>query len=328
MKRILISVVFMCIILLSACGDSSIGVIGGADGPTAVFVAKPDRTEDDWGLALSAVGITDTGMTVRFEQSGGELIGELSTGSWYRLETYVEGTWRKLDTLVDDSVWTAIGYPINKNDITQHNINWEKLYGKLTPGHYRLCKEILNVRSPGDFDEKIYHVEFTLPTDADKANNAMVLSDVFVFDKEEIEKIEVIFPGEGDPYGCYVDKDEFFDIADTVKLEPERRIDEIDSNDGVVIIAVNDADERVSVWLDKRGRIGCSQFESSSAVTTQYDISRDDYIKLYSFLPEEATAHIPLENPAKKYIWIVAAVAVVIFGLGFVVGLRLNRQEH
>lgn len=328
MKRILISAVIICCTLLTACGSSSIGVIGGADGPTAIFVSNGKDAVDKWGITLCAEGVTDNGMTLKIEHTGEGFGGEFSTGSWYSLEINADGEWSSVEPLVDNSVWTSIAYMIKQNDTTEFPVNWENLYGKLKPGHYRLSKEIMYVRSPGDYDKDLYKVDFVIPSDSDKVLNAEFLSEVFLFHRNEIEKIEVIYPGEGDPCGCYVDKDEFFDIAETVKLEPKRRIEKINSNTGVMIIAINGDDERVAVWLDKRGRIGCSQFESASAVTTQYDISTDDYIRLYSFLPEEATAHIPLDNPMKKYIWIIVAVAVVILGLGFVVGLRLNRQEH
>ncbi len=323
MKKIVAIQVFILCLLLVGCNSASIGVIGGADGPTAIFVGENDHK---WGLALRAEDVTDKGLTIIFEQYGEDLIGELSTGSWYILETMVDGEWQGLEPKVDNTVWNSMGYRINKYGTTEHKVNWETLYGKLEPGHYRISKEVIYVRSAGDYDKDLYKLQFYIPTNAQKINTSEVLTDIFVFDKDEIEKIEVVYPGDGDPYGCYIDKDDFFEIADTVKLEPNRRIDKLDSNNGILIVAVNNADERVSVWMDSRGAVGCSQFEASSAVTTQYDISRSDYIKLYSFLPEEATAHIPLENPYVKYIWIVGAVVVLVFILGFAVGIGLKKQ--
>ena len=40
MKRILTISLLMCCLLLTACDNASIGVIGGADGPTSIFVAE------------------------------------------------------------------------------------------------------------------------------------------------------------------------------------------------------------------------------------------------------------------------------------------------
>ena len=49
MKRILVLLLALCMLLsLTACGDSaSIGIIGGADGPTAIFVTGPDGAENE-----------------------------------------------------------------------------------------------------------------------------------------------------------------------------------------------------------------------------------------------------------------------------------------
>ncbi len=158
-------------------------------------------------------------------------------------------------------------------------------------------------------------------------SDAKVLSELFGFDKEEVEKIEVIYPGEGDPYGCYVDKNEFFAIAETITLIPERRIDPMENNQGVWIVAVDKDDNRVGVLLDHRARVGCPQFETSSAVTTQYDISKRDYLKLYAFLPEEATAHIPLENPMKNKMFLFVGGAVLVFVLAFGVGFFIKKNK-
>lgn len=158
-----------------------------------------------------------------------------------------------------------------------------------------------------------------------KVKNAKVLSDLFVFDREDTDKVEVVYPGDGDPYGCYVDKEEFFDIADKISLIPINRIDEIEN--GVVIIAVDKNDNRHSIWLDEKARIGCSEFETSSAVTTQYDISKKDYMMLYAFLPEEATRHMPLENPMKKYAVIIIGVAVLVFIAAFIKGFAVKKKR-
>ena len=148
-------------------------------------------------------------------------------------------------------------------------------------------------------------------------NDAKVLAELFEFDKTDVEKIEVIYPGDGDPYGCYVDKDEFFAIAETITLIPKRRIDPVENNQAVWIVAVDKDENRMEVLLDHRARVGCPQREAASAITTQYDISKNDYLRLYAFLPEEATAHIPLENPMKNKMLLFVGGAVLVFAVGF-----------
>ncbi len=161
-----------------------------------------------------------------------------------------------------------------------------------------------------------------------KIQKAQVLSDMFLFDEEEVDKIEIVYPGEGDPRGCLVDTSQFFEIAKTITLNLNRRIDPIDGANGIWIVAIDKEGERMAIWLDKKGRVGSSLYETSSAVTTQYDIKKADYIKLYAFLPEEATAHMPLKNPMKGYVTIFIGMAVIIFAVAFYVGYIAKKRRR
>lgn len=150
-----------------------------------------------------------------------------------------------------------------------------------------------------------------VPEDFIKIKNAKVLSDLLVFDRSNVAQIEVVYPGNGDSYGCFVDTEKFFDIAEQISLTKENKIDEL--KNGVWIIAVDKENNRYSFWLDQKMRIGCPKYETSSAVTTQYVISRADYMKLYSFLPEEATEHMPLQKSAIPYLFATIGAVILIF---------------
>ncbi len=158
-----------------------------------------------------------------------------------------------------------------------------------------------------------------------KIKNAKVLSDLLVFDRHDVAQIEVVYPGDGDPYGCFVDPEKFFDIAENISLTKENRIDEL--KNGVWIVAVDKQNNRYSFWFDQKARIGCPQYETSSAVTTQYTISRGDYVKLYAFLPEEATAHMPLQNPMKPYLFATIGAVVLVFSSAFSVGFIIKKKR-
>lgn len=45
LKRIFVISLLLVLVLLSACNSSSIGVIGGADGPTSIIIGKNDNKE-------------------------------------------------------------------------------------------------------------------------------------------------------------------------------------------------------------------------------------------------------------------------------------------
>ena len=59
MKRGLIISFLLCSLLLSACNNTSVGVIGGADGPTSIIVSN---SGDKWGITLCAENVTKTFM--------------------------------------------------------------------------------------------------------------------------------------------------------------------------------------------------------------------------------------------------------------------------
>ena len=159
MKRGLIISFLLCSLLLSACNNTSVGVIGGADDPTSIIVSNEG---DNWGITLRAENVTKTGMTLKIEQFGGNPDGELETGEWFKLEKTVDDNWTPLETNpLIDYAWNDVAYEIKRNDITELPVEWKWLYGELESGFYRLTKEIV-FRSAGSFDKDLYEVYFTV----------------------------------------------------------------------------------------------------------------------------------------------------------------------
>ncbi len=120
-------------------------------------------TTDKWGITLHADNVTPKGITLKIEQFGGNPTGTLEYGAAYSLETTVNDEWKPVETVTGEPlVWNAIGYSVKMNDISEININWEYGYGELKPGYYRLKKEFMDFRAPGDFDKETYEVYFTI----------------------------------------------------------------------------------------------------------------------------------------------------------------------
>lgn len=165
MKKVIVVCMFFAFIL-TACNATSIGVIGGADAPTAILVSNENdmvTSGDEWGLTLYADDVTNSGMTVKFMQFGGNPSGELKTGEWFELEKIAFDNWQAVDTNpLIDYVWNSVAYMIKSNDITELKVEWKWLYGELPAGSYRLSKKVMDYRAPGDFDEKVYKVYFTI----------------------------------------------------------------------------------------------------------------------------------------------------------------------
>jgi hypothetical protein len=123
--------------------------------------------EETWGITLAAEDITPTSATIKCTQSGGEPTGELQTGSWYILETWTqENGWREMPYVIDGEIgWTAEAWMIPMNGTCEWEVNWEWLYGTIPAGKYRIGKELIDFRGPGDFDKAIYFVEFSIEKD-------------------------------------------------------------------------------------------------------------------------------------------------------------------
>lgn len=119
---------------------------------------------EDWGLELTADNVSSTGLTLLFNQSGGDPKGDLQTGSYYWLERYVEDEWVPVEILssAQDVGWTAEAYIINMNDTTEWEVNWEWLYGELPIGNYRIGKEIMDFTATGVFDTLNYYADFKI----------------------------------------------------------------------------------------------------------------------------------------------------------------------
>ncbi len=129
---------------------------------------------DDWGITLLVKDVTPTGATIVFSQSGGNPSGELDTGSYYRLE-YNN---KELAFAVEgDIAWTSEAYMIPKGGEVEMNVNWEWLYGTLEPGTYRIVKQVMDFRAPGDYDEKEYSAEFTIGSKKIRSMSIMKIVD-------------------------------------------------------------------------------------------------------------------------------------------------------
>lgn len=116
----------------------------------------------DWGLTLSVKDVTPTGLTLVCTKEGGNPTGRLMCGTEYRLFVSEDGMWKNVPTVIEDYAWDGLGYGITEETAREFEISWEWLYGKLTPGTYRLAKEFMDWREAGEFDTAMYWVEFEI----------------------------------------------------------------------------------------------------------------------------------------------------------------------
>lgn len=116
--------------------------------------------ESEWGIELQVTNISSEGLTMECTQSGGNPSGELQTGSYYVVEKKTDGGWEELSYLPENVGWTSEAWMIPKNDTVAWEVDWEWLYGELPAGDYRIGKEIMDFRGPGDYDKQMVYAEF------------------------------------------------------------------------------------------------------------------------------------------------------------------------
>ena len=151
---------FQQIISVFAVGEDGSIITGDVDGERPELPTE-DEGFPNWGLTLSVKNVTESGLTLVCTQSGGELTGELQTGSDYKLIVLKEA-WEDVPTIIEDYGWTAEAYMITRDDVTEFEIKWEWLHGKLPAGTYRLVKGFTDFRESRDYDNFVYWTEFEI----------------------------------------------------------------------------------------------------------------------------------------------------------------------
>lgn len=154
-------------LLLALAGSLNLGGVSGpaapAEGPAVSGESAWEAPAGaDWGITMSLRDVTAAGATLVIVQDGGTATGQLQTGSDYRILTLEDGAWKELPVLVDNAAWTAEAYGIRPGATLEQTLHWEGLYGVLPAGHYGICKSVQDFRGPGDYDEAVFWVEFTL----------------------------------------------------------------------------------------------------------------------------------------------------------------------
>lgn len=130
--------------------------------PNAPVPANADTGKADLGVTLSVKDVTSTGMTLVCSQSGGDITGELQCGCDYSILVNSNGNWNAVPYLVDEVAWTMEAYEIPLDDSIEFELRWERLYGELPAGTYRVVKGFTDFRDGGDYDTETYYTEFEI----------------------------------------------------------------------------------------------------------------------------------------------------------------------
>lgn len=103
--------------------------------------------------------LTPSGATIVFVNDSEKAF---TYGDAYQLHQKIGGGWKAVEPIIPSLEFNDIGYELGAEQTREIAVGWEGAFGKLAPGEYRITKEVLDSRAPGDYD--IYHlsVEFVI----------------------------------------------------------------------------------------------------------------------------------------------------------------------
>ena len=169
-RAILAIFIVMVVVYISVLFGQSGSVPGDAENEALPVLSQIQYSalmadsDLDWGIALSAENVTETGLTVTCKQSGGKASGELSVQSPYVLDVLNDGQWFVADLADPHKVpqWPDEIRTIEKESSTSWNVDWSVLYGSLKPGSYRISQEISDAEESDEGVTNTYFIYFTI----------------------------------------------------------------------------------------------------------------------------------------------------------------------
>ncbi len=87
---------------------------------------------------------------------------ELQYGDWYDIQIQQDEEWYSLPLIIDNAGYHDIAYPVQDQTTSVWEVNWSYFYGELPEGKYRIIKDILDIREPGDYTKYYLAAEFDI----------------------------------------------------------------------------------------------------------------------------------------------------------------------
>lgn len=124
---------------------------------------KADDYSDEWGLLFTFYPESGNKGKIVFSQNStiGKPKGTLMTGAAYTIQKKQNNEWKDVPTITDAPVqWKGVAYQIPMDDSFVMDINYEYIYGELSEGEYRICKNVDDYIEPGNQTQKTYYYNF------------------------------------------------------------------------------------------------------------------------------------------------------------------------
>ena len=87
---------------------------------------------------------------------------ELQYGDWYDIQVQQDGNWYSMPLIIDNAAYHGIAYSVQDQTTSVWEVNWSYFYGELPAGKYRIVKDIIDLREPGDYTKYYLAAEFEI----------------------------------------------------------------------------------------------------------------------------------------------------------------------
>ncbi|WP_027963655.1 immunoglobulin-like domain-containing protein [Halalkalibacillus halophilus] len=150
--------VMLSLLFISGCGTSNNTSNDETEWEPTEY--EDVNTLDGVTMHVKEGTVSAIGLTVILENSREQ---GYTYGEYFSLEKKVEDHWVQVPITIDgDYGFNDIGYGLEPNGTSEWKVDWEWLYGSLDSGDYRIVKDILDIKEPGDYERYYLAVEFTL----------------------------------------------------------------------------------------------------------------------------------------------------------------------
>lgn len=112
-----------------------------------IIMQVKDGTATPSGVTVTLKNVTET---------------EYTYGESFTVQRKTDNGWIDVEPILDNYAFNDIGYLLPAMGSKEVIVDWEWRYGKLPAGDYRIAKEALFVRAPGDYDTFTLFAAFTI----------------------------------------------------------------------------------------------------------------------------------------------------------------------
>lgn len=129
----------------------------------AATLQNNDSWVDKLNLNLTGSNVSNKGLVISYDLQIEKNYGEVFYGSEYIIEKKNDNTWEEIPVVVEGNYgFETIAYVLEAGKKSEENIDWEWLYGKLSPGEYRIkktiCEKNIESNKINEYEAYIYFV--------------------------------------------------------------------------------------------------------------------------------------------------------------------------